>query len=144
MVLPDTEKAGFQVCQRWGILVTEECVCVILVRCILLLLLPPLSLPQEISVCFLLSKKPRTFSCTFNAIHLLLNNQILCSGANQGCSQTHKTDFPILWELGLTNLINANEGNNQHKGFFCLGLVCFIFCLFLIWCYLLLPISFTL
>lgn len=99
--------------------------CVILVRCILLLLLPLLSLPQGISVCFLLSKKTQMFSCTFNVIHLLLKNEILCSGANQGCSQTHQTDFPIFWELSLINLINANEGNSSS--FFCLGLVCLIF-----------------
>lgn len=63
------------------------------------------------------------YSCTYNAIHLLLKNEILCYGANLRCSQTHKTDFLILWEL---SLINANEGNSQLK-VFCLGLICFIF-----------------
>lgn len=88
-------------------------------------------LPSSGDQCLLSSsKKTQTFSCTFNAIHLLLKNQVLCSGANQGCSQTHQTDFPILWELSLINLINANEGNSQLKVFVWGGFVSFFLFVF--------------
>lgn len=102
------------------------------------------SLPFSGDQCLLSSvKETQMFSYTFNAVHLLLKNEILCSAANQGCSQTYQTDFPILWELSFINLINANEGNSQLKNF-CLGLVCFIFLFLFHLLYLLVPISFTL
>lgn len=94
---------------------TEKSVYVILVSCMLLLPLP--FLRRAVSA-FSSPKNPQKFSCTFDAIHLLLKMRCLCSGTNHGCSQIHKTALTILWKLSLTNFKNRSERNHWPEVFF--------------------------